>query len=94
MVECFPGGPKAPVTIQVAGGRGSATVAGMKIGLRLSETSAVSDHAWIGQEGREWEVSMRGAPSGGTLSLMGTARTIGGRQGIDRPQCTLKLRRQ
>jgi hypothetical protein len=66
----------------------------MKVTLRISESSAVSDLAWIGSEGREWESSMRGSPAGDTISITGAAKTVGGRADIRRPQCFMKLRRQ
>jgi len=94
VVECYPGGPKGAVNMQVAAGQGRATVQGMKIALRISEGSVVSDLEWIGQEGREWMASMRGRPAGDSVAITGTARTIGGRPETFRPQCTLNLRRQ
>ena len=94
VVECYPGGPKGAVTLQVAAGQGRATVQGMKIALRISEGSVVSDLEWIGQEGREWMASMRGRPAGDSVAITGSARTIGGRPESFRPQCTLNLRRQ
>ncbi len=93
-VECYPGGPKGPVTLRVAAGQGSATVQGMTIALRISDSSAVSDLAWIGQEGREWMASLRGRPAGDAVAITGSARTIGGRPDAFRPQCTLNLRHQ
>ncbi|HKU94204.1 MAG TPA: serine/threonine-protein kinase [Vineibacter sp.] len=94
VVECYPGGPKGAVTMPVAAGQGRATVQGMKITMRISESSVVSDLEWIGQEGREWAASLRGRPAGDSLAITGTARTLGGRPEIFRPQCTLNLRRQ
>ncbi len=93
-VECYPGGPKGAVSVQIASGQGQTTVQGMKIALRISDSSVVSDLAWIGGEGREWAASLRGRPTGDSLSVTGTARTLGGRQETFRPQCTLNLRRQ
>ncbi|HJQ60013.1 MAG TPA: protein kinase, partial [Vineibacter sp.] len=93
-LDCYPGGPKGAVNIRIAGGQGAVTVQGVKVALRLSESSAVTDLAWIGQEGREWEASLRGRPNGDALAIEGTARTLGGRQETNRPHCRLNLKRQ
>jgi hypothetical protein len=82
------------VSLRVAAGQANATVHGMTIAFRVSETSAVSDLAWIGQEGREWMASLRGRPAGDAVAITGSARTIGGRPEVFRPQCTLNLRHQ